>query len=163
NKGARIAIIGGGISGITTAVTLKKNGFQPVIFEKSETLGGVWSTSYPGVHLQNIYTQYRLSDFDWSFKPDFHPTGEQIMRYWNEAVQHNELDLRLGHEIVELKEQSDGWTIRYKNQAGMQEKAFPFVIIATGQYSEGVGYGGDGGGAGRAGAACVSVCELAHP
>jgi cation diffusion facilitator CzcD-associated flavoprotein CzcO len=136
-KGARIAVIGGGVSGIATASMLKKNGFQPIIFEKSEKLGGVWSTTYPGVHLQNIYTQYRLSDFDWSFKPDLHPTGEQILRYWTEAVQHHDLDLRLGHEILELNEESDCWVIRYKNQTGVHEAEFPYVIVATGQYSEG--------------------------
>lgn len=137
NQGSRIAVIGGGVSGIAAASTLKKNGFQPVIFEKSAKLGGIWSTTYPGVHLQNIYTQYRLSDFDWSFKPDLHPTGEQILRYWSEAVQHHQLDLRLEHEILELKERSDGWLVRYKNQTGIQEEAFGYVVIATGQYSEG--------------------------
>jgi cation diffusion facilitator CzcD-associated flavoprotein CzcO len=38
-----IAIIGAGISGITTAQILKKNGFQAVLFEKSEKMGGVWA------------------------------------------------------------------------------------------------------------------------
>jgi protoporphyrinogen oxidase len=42
-KGMRIAIIGGGISGITAATILQKNGCEPVIFEKSKKLGGVWA------------------------------------------------------------------------------------------------------------------------
>jgi dimethylaniline monooxygenase (N-oxide forming) len=84
-NGLRIAIIGAGISGIAAANILKKNGFEAVVFEKSEKLGGVWASAYPEVHLQNIYNQYHLSDFDWSFKPDLHPTGDQIMRYLTEA------------------------------------------------------------------------------
>ena len=111
-SGSRIAVIGAGISGIAAAHVLKKNGFMPVLFEKHERIGGVWATAYPDVHLQNIYTQYHLSDFDWSFKPDLHPTGEQIMRYLTEAVQHHSLDVRLNHRVLELQEQADGWLVR---------------------------------------------------
>src|SRR5262245_17659811 len=121
HKGAQIAVIGAGISGIAAANILKKNGFEPVVFEKSDKLGGVWASAYPGVHLQNIYTQYHLSDFDWPFHPDLHPTGEQILRYLNTAVNHLKLDIRLNHEVLEMKERADGWLIRYKNKNEIQE------------------------------------------
>lgn len=102
-KGSRIAVIGAGISGIAATNILKKNGFMPIVFEKSQKLGGVWSTAYPEVHLQNIYTQYHLSDFSWPFKPDLHPTGKQIMRYLTAAVEHLKLEIRLRHEVLERK------------------------------------------------------------
>lgn len=35
-NGMKIAVIGGGISGIAAARMLQKNGFVPVIFEQSE-------------------------------------------------------------------------------------------------------------------------------
>jgi dimethylaniline monooxygenase (N-oxide forming) len=63
NTGARIAVIGAGISGITAANVLKKNGFEAIVFEKSENLGGVWAVTYPNIHLQNTYPSYHLSDF----------------------------------------------------------------------------------------------------
>jgi len=136
-QGSRIAVIGAGISGIAAANILKKNGFVPVIFEKHEKIGGVWATAYPDVHLQNIYTQYHLSDFDWSFKPELHPTGEQVMRYLNEAVEHHKLDVRLNHEVLETKEQVGGWLVRYKNQDGIHEEQFAFILLAAGQYTDG--------------------------
>ncbi len=137
SKGSRIAVIGAGISGIAAANILQKNGFVPVLFEKHEKIGGVWATAYPGVHLQNIYTQYRLSDFDWSFRPDLHPTGEQIMRYLTEAVHHHKLDVRLNHEILAMQEEADGWLLRYKNSQGVQEESFSYVLLAAGQYTDG--------------------------
>lgn len=136
-KGTRIAVIGAGISGIAAANILKKNGFVPVVFEKHEKVGGVWATAYPEVHLQNIYPQYHLSDFDWSFKPDLHPTGEQIMRYLTEAVQHLNLDIRLKHEILEMKEEVHSWLIRYKNTDGIHQELFEYIILAAGQYTDG--------------------------
>jgi cation diffusion facilitator CzcD-associated flavoprotein CzcO len=136
-QGSRIAVIGAGISGIAAANILKKNGFVPVVFEKYEKIGGVWATAYPEVHLQNIYTQYHLSDFDWSFKPDLHPTGEQIMRYLSEAVRRLQLDIRLNHEVLEAKEAADGWLLRYRNQDGIHEESFEYMILAAGQYTDG--------------------------
>ena len=136
-EGSRIAVIGAGISGIATANILKKNGFVPVVFEKYDKIGGVWAAAYPEVHLQNIYTQYHLSDFDWSFKPDLHPTGEQVMRYLSEAVQHFKLDIRLEHDVLEMKEQKDGWLLRLKNRDGIHEESFAYVILAAGQYTDG--------------------------
>jgi len=136
-KGSRIAVIGAGISGIAAANILQKNGFVPVVFEKYEKVGGVWATAYPEVHLQNIYTQYHLSDFDWQFKPDLHPTGEQVMRYLTAAVEHCKLDIRLKHEVLEMKEQADGWLTRYKNQEGVNDEVFEYVILAAGQYTDG--------------------------
>ena len=135
--GMRVAVIGAGISGIAAANILKKNGFAAVVFEKSAQLGGVWATAYPGVHLQNIYNQYHLSDFPWSFKPDFHPTGEQILRYLTEAVGCLQLDVRLRHEVVELEEQENGWLVHYKNESGLHEEPFTFVLVAVGQYTDG--------------------------
>lgn len=136
-KGSRIAVIGAGISGIAAANILRKNGFVPIVFEKHEKIGGVWSTAYPEVHLQNIYNQYHLSDFDWPFKPDFHPTGDQVMRYLMEAVEHLKLDVRLNYEVQEMKDGPGGWLIRYKNPNGVHEELFEYAILAAGQYTDG--------------------------
>lgn len=135
--GIPIAILGGGISGITAAVILQKNGFEPVIFEKSENLGGVWSVSYPGIRLQNIYQQYHLSNFPWPFKPDLHPSGSQILQYWKEVVRHFHLDIRLGHQVNALDEQTNGWIVNYTNKTGCHQEFFKYTIIAVGQYKEG--------------------------
>ncbi len=42
SKPKTVAIIGGGIGGMESAIVLKKRGHNPVIYEKSNTLGGVF-------------------------------------------------------------------------------------------------------------------------
>lgn len=137
NTGQRVAVIGAGISGIAAANILKKNGFTAVVFEKSEHIGGVWAKAYPGVHLQNIYPQYHLSDFPWPFQPDFHPTGEQIRRYLQEAVDYLQLDVRPRHEVLELEEEKAGWRVHYRNETGVHQESFSYAILAVGQYTDG--------------------------
>lgn len=132
----KIAVIGGGISGIATAQILKKNGFIPVVFERSATPGGVWAAAYPEVHLQNLYNHYHLSDFPWPYKPDFHPSGKQILDYLAKAIAHLQLDVRLQHEVTELAENDKGWLVTCRNNGNFKEEQFGYVIISNGQYTQ---------------------------
>jgi dimethylaniline monooxygenase (N-oxide forming) len=132
----KIAIIGGGISGIATAQILKKNGFTPVVFEKSAKPGGVWATTYPDVHLQNIFSHYHLTDFPWPFEPDFHPSGRQIYHYLKLAIKQLQLEVRVQHEVTALTENSNGWNLVYRHNDTSGEEPFDFVIICTGHYTQ---------------------------
>jgi len=38
----RIAVIGSGVSGLTSAKYLKSAGSEVVVYERSSTLGGIW-------------------------------------------------------------------------------------------------------------------------
>lgn len=42
-KGKRVAVAGGGMAGIAAAAALTKKGYEPVIFEKTSRLGGVYT------------------------------------------------------------------------------------------------------------------------
>lgn len=133
----RIAVVGGGISGIAHAHVLQKNGFEVVVFEKAAEVGGVWALTYPGVRLQNLDFHYHLSDFAWPFRPDPHPTGEQIRAYWAAAVSALELDVRLEHTVVSCEEKDGGWNVIIEHRGARAEHAFDYLVVAVGQYSEG--------------------------
>jgi len=132
----KIAVIGAGISGIAAAHTLQKHGHDVTIYEKSPKIGGVWAVSYPQVSLQNTYAQYHLSDFDWPFKPELHPTGAQIMRYMQEAIEKLKLKVCLEHEVVSLEEQGEGWSAKIRHPGGTDDLFFDYVVVAVGQYTE---------------------------
>ena len=132
-----IAIIGGGITGIAAASILNKAGHTTTIFEKSAEVGGVWAVGYPGVSLQNTIRQYSLAAFPWPFEPQYHPTGAEICRYLNLAVEQLKLDVRMGSEVVSLVENADGWMLKYKNNTDEREQQFDYVVSAIGQYTEG--------------------------
>jgi hypothetical protein len=134
--GQRVAVIGAGISGIAAANILQKNGFSVVVFEKSEQVGGVWAVAYPDIRLQNIGRQYHLSGFPWPFTPDFHPTGDQILRYLREAVKQLQIDVCLRHEVLALEEEANGWLVHYKSPQGSYTESFDYVMISVGQYTE---------------------------
>ena len=131
----RIAVIGSGVSGIAAAKTLLGFGHQLVIYEKADRIGGVWATAYPGVTLQNIAEHYRLTDFPWPFKPQNHPTADEVRRYLAAAVGHFKLDIRLQSEVTALAERPGGWDVTVKTPAGTTTTPYDYVLVASGQYS----------------------------
>src|SRR5579871_3792346 len=115
DNGKRIAVIGGGISGIAAANILQKNNHSVVVYEKSDKIGGIWALAYPQVRLQNTWHQYGLSDFPWPFKPDLHPTATQILRYLDEATKQLKIDICLSHEIIGMTPLANGWELTVKS------------------------------------------------
>lgn len=131
----RIAVIGGGISGIAAARVLLRFGHDVVVFERGDTPGGVWTVAYPDVRLQNIAEHYRLSDFPWPFTPDLHPTREQILAYLRAVVAHFRVDLRTRHEVAAMHELPDGWELEVRTPQSTARERFDYVVSAIGQYT----------------------------
>ena len=131
-----IAIIGAGISGIAAASILNRAGHRTTLFEKSGQAGGVWAVGYPGVSLQNTAHQYTLSQFPWPFKPALHPTGAEILKYLDLAIEGLGLDVRKHTEVVGMVENTRAWTLQYRDKSGVQEQRFDYVVSAIGQYTE---------------------------
>jgi dimethylaniline monooxygenase (N-oxide forming) len=133
----RIGIIGGGISGIAAAAVLQRDGHEVTVYERSEAPGGVWAKTYPKTTLQNIAAQYHISNFPWPFEPDLHPTAEQIRRYIAAAIEHFDIDVRLGHEITALEElPARGWRITGRKDGEAFTHECEFVLVAVGQYTQ---------------------------
>ena len=133
----RVAIIGAGISGIATAHIFRRNGFEPVVFERSAEPGGVWAVAYPGVRLQNTAPQYHLSDLPWPVPPDLHPTGEQIRAYLRSVLERLDLDVRFEHEVKSLRSHGEGWKLLTEHKGAATEHDFAYAVVATGQYTDG--------------------------
>lgn len=131
----RVAVIGGGISGIAAARTLARFGHETIVFERSASPGGVWTVAYPEVRLQNVASHYRLSDFPWPFEPDLHPTADQILRYLRAAIEQLRIDVRTRHEVVAMHEEQGGWRVELRTPDGERSERFEHVVVATGHFT----------------------------
>jgi cation diffusion facilitator CzcD-associated flavoprotein CzcO len=133
NREPRVVIIGAGVAGVATAVTLQRKGFHDfTILEKGADVGGVWHWNrYPGLTCD---VPSQLYQFSFAPKPDwsalFAP-GEEIQRYLRDVVERFALErhLRLSTEVVSAVFTGSGWHIR---TADGSELDTDFVIAATG-------------------------------
>jgi cation diffusion facilitator CzcD-associated flavoprotein CzcO len=129
----RVVIIGAGVAGIATAVTLQRAGFHDfTILEKGADVGGVWHwNQYPGLTCD---VPSQLYQFSFAPKPDwtgiFAP-GDEIQRYLRGVVEQFGLDdrLRLNSEVVSTVFNGATWQIA---TADATELEADFVIAATG-------------------------------
>lgn len=134
NREPRIAVIGGGISGIATAYYLKRAGLANfTIFEASAGIGGTWyDNRYPGAEIDtpsHLYT-YTFSSYDWSQR---YAANDEILAYVEKTV--DQFDLRR-HFRLNAYVRSVAWSdaeARYTVELGTGETLeFEAVVSCVG-------------------------------
>lgn len=138
---ARVAVIGAGLSGLTTAKSLRARGVDVVVLEKARSLGGVWDPdrSYPNIRTQTNRPHYSFSDYpmptDW---PEW-PEGHRVHTYLGDyAKQFGIADaIRYEREVVALRRapDADAWIVRTDGPTGAEEERFSHVAVCSGTFN----------------------------
>jgi cation diffusion facilitator CzcD-associated flavoprotein CzcO len=133
----RVAVIGAGVAGLTTAKTLLQAGHEVVVFDKTPDVGGVWSETrrYPGVTTQSAKATYGFSDFPMPRDYPEWPDGAQVQAWLAAYAKQFGVDrlLRLNTEVVRASRTAGGWTLRLRD--GTSE-AFDRLVVANGVFCE---------------------------
>lgn len=133
NREPRVVIIGAGIAGIATAVTLQRAGFHDfTILEKGSDVGGVWHWNrYPGLTCD---VPSQLYQFSFAPKPDwtglFAP-GAEIQRYLRDVIDGQGLAgrLRVNTEVTSGTFTGSTWRVTTSDGAELEAD---FLVAATG-------------------------------
>ncbi|HBT31701.1 MAG TPA: hypothetical protein DEB15_02135, partial [Pusillimonas sp.] len=139
----KIAIIGAGFAGLSSAKVLTQFGHDVTVFEKAPDVGGVWSATrrYPGLRTQNNKDTYFLPDFPMPADYPEWPSGEQVQRYMAAFARHFDLDryIHLNTEVLLAEPEGEkGWRIKARNTRSGLESDYQFeqLVIANGIFSE---------------------------
>ncbi|HWO61360.1 MAG TPA: NAD(P)/FAD-dependent oxidoreductase [Umezawaea sp.] len=133
----RIAVIGAGVAGLTTAKVLLQAGHDVAVFDKTPDVGGVWSETrrYPGVTTQSSKAQYSLSDFPMPKDYPEWPNGKQVQEYFAAYAAEYGVDrvLRLNTEVTSARRGVDGrWTVA----TTVGTEVFDRLVVANGVFCE---------------------------
>lgn len=129
--GRRVAIIGGGISGVALAARLAQSGVEFVLFEKNTDLGGTWlENRYPGCRLDtsNFGYSYSFAQTTWRH---YFSTRDEVRDYIH-CVAETEGVLpfvRFGAEVSSAEWTGEFWRL----EVGGSVEEFDFVVSAVGQ------------------------------
>ncbi len=77
----KVAIIGGGVGGMESALVLKKRGHNPVIFEKSNELGGLFLTASAMTFKEN---------------------DKALIRWYKDEIKRYNIEVRFNTEVNDL-------------------------------------------------------------
>lgn len=138
----RVAVVGGGVSGIAAAKAFKTQGHDVLIIERSSSCGGVWSPlrSYPGVKTQSSRDLYRFTDLDYSEDTPEWPSGKAVLSYLDSYIKKHGLEqhCRLNTEVVAMERvEKGGWLLvtQTSGSSHVEKNHFDFVVIATGTFT----------------------------
>jgi cation diffusion facilitator CzcD-associated flavoprotein CzcO len=141
----RVAIIGSGPGGLVAAKYLKHHGFEPVVFEQDDDIGGQWNVRSPhsGVWPSMVTNTSRwLTCFsDLTLEPEvaIFPSNKEILGYLKRYARRFDIlsQVRFGTrvELIERNPQGVGWLVR-SNGAEAKSEIFPYVVVASGRFNK---------------------------
>lgn len=137
-----VAVIGAGISGLAAAKYLREFGLNPVVFEGAPDLGGLWNplTGAMWFSLRTNTSRFTcmFSDFPWKEGSELNPNQRQMFEYIHDYAQYFNLRqfIQFNTQVLKVSQHQNEWGIEYKNQSGIHQRNFQFVIVATGIFSK---------------------------
>ncbi|KIS68331.1 uncharacterized protein UMAG_11077 [Mycosarcoma maydis] len=137
----KVAIVGAGFAGISTAKYLQQYGHDVTVFEACDDLGGVWSKArrYPGLATQNSKETYSLSDMDMPRHYPTWPAAQQVQDYLDAYTDKHNLRrlMQFGTRVERAHPTQHGWEITTKKGTTTQSHHFEHLVVATGTFSRG--------------------------
>src|SRR5271165_846631 len=140
------AIIGAGPGGLVAARWLKKEGFEPVIFELGDRLGGQWagdprtSGVWSSMRTNTSRVMTEFGDFPHLPNTATYPTNQEIQTYLERYAERFDLvsHLHSGTCVQNIhRDGQSGWIVRFSGKDGTSgEQTFSHVVIATGRFSQ---------------------------
>ena len=136
----RVAVVGGGISGVSTAVHLKRLGIPYIGIERQSDIGGTWLlNTYPEARVDTLgfLFQYKfVKGYKW--KENF-PSGDALRTYLKHvAAKYDvEKDFIFGRELVAAhwSDVISKWTLKLKYKDGIEEMEVNSIISAGGLFA----------------------------
>ncbi|TDO06525.1 dimethylaniline monooxygenase (N-oxide forming) [Mycobacterium sp. BK086] len=135
-----VAVIGAGPGGLAAAKAAADYDLRPTVFEKAQTIGGVWrhdGLAWPGMSTNLSYPLCAFSDLPWPPGTRDFPYRDEVADYLGRYAQQFGLVkyLRLGSEVVAVRRHGQSWTVSSLGPEGPRDERFDAVIVASGVFS----------------------------
>lgn len=147
-----IAVLGGGISGITSMKYLKENGLKADVYDSKSVLGGIWATGGEGFVWSEMTTnlcQYtcQFSDHRWEVSEPRLPASQEVQKWIKDYIdKHDLLSFHNMHFSTSVswieKKGEQEYELTYYSLTDKSEnpqkftKTYKHIVMANGPHSE---------------------------
>jgi cation diffusion facilitator CzcD-associated flavoprotein CzcO len=141
----KVAIIGAGPAGLAAARWLNREGFNPILFEQGDRLGGQWSADarysgiWPSMHTNTCREMTQFSDLTHEVGTPLYPSNQSMLAYLNRYADHFDLRrcIKLRTRVLDVRQSAGGWRVRTRGDDGIEhEEVFPYVLVASGRFNK---------------------------
>ncbi len=140
-----VAVIGAGPAGLAAGAWLARQGFEPVLFEAADCLGGQWNAAspmsgvWPGMRTNTSRVLTAFADLDHAPGTPVFPTQQEVLNYLHRYAGQAGLlpRIRLGTRVEHLGRApvGQGWILRSRRGGQERVEHFARVVVATGRYN----------------------------
>jgi thioredoxin reductase len=141
-----VAIIGAGPAGLAVARWLKREGFEPILFEQGDRLGGQWAADprysgvWPSMHTNTCREMTQYSDLPHVPGAPLYPGHRTMLAYLERYSEQFDLGsrIKLRTRVVGLAQTANnGWALTYAGEDGIEhEETFWKVVVASGRFNK---------------------------
>ncbi len=139
----QVAIIGAGPSGLVSAKEALESGLTPTVFEKSESVGGLWKPEkgqvWETMRTNISYHSCSFSDFEWKKEQtDAYPSSGEFYEYLTAYADHFQIHphVRLKTEVTKIERANAQWKVSWRQGPIEGYKTFDDVIVCSGIFSK---------------------------
>lgn len=140
----KVAVIGAGASGITTAKCLLEDGHEPTIFESSDQVGGVWvfkntsGRAFSTVHFQHSKYVSLFSDYPMSVECSEFPHHTEVLQYLNDYVDHFDIRkyIKFNTAVYRVSRNNNDWEVTVRYPDGQSTFNFDAIAVCSGIYND---------------------------
>ena len=142
----KVAIIGAGPAGLAAARWLVREGFDPILFEQGNRLGGQWSADarysgiWPSMHTNTCREMTQFSDLPHEAGTPVYPNNRTMLAYLERYADRFDLRpcIRLRTQVIAVRQSvGDGWSIRTMGDDGVEhEEVYPYAVVASGRFNK---------------------------
>lgn len=139
----RICVVGAGPSGLVMAKSLKEEGHEAVIYEKQNTLGGLWVLQphkSGGAYKKTRFQTSKYTSVFSDFFPDditstFYSVGE-VKRYLDRYANHFKLQELIHYhtEVLSVQQSGSKWKVVVREAGVEREDEFEGVAMCHGMF-----------------------------
>lgn len=142
----RVAIVGAGVSGLATAKHQLEQGLIPTVFEKYNSIGGIWNqecgNTWNTMHTNLSKFYVSLSDFPWPKSTQILPTTQEVAEYLQNYAKHFNLieHIKCNSKVTYVTQlENKKWLVKWENTSTNEtyEDTFDCLILSSGIYSKG--------------------------
>jgi thioredoxin reductase (NADPH) len=129
---ADVIIVGAGPCGISAAIELKKEGFDPLIIEKGCLVNSIYH--YPlSMTFFSSADNLEIGGIPFTTINE-KPTRAEALAYYRTVARHFELNIHTYEEVLDIEKNGDAFVVRTRKRGEQHRYEAKAVVLATGYY-----------------------------